>query len=62
VASKLRILTEEQRIMAEKLINYVLCEAQLGSLTRNSRLSMNLTDAPLQWCIGVHPGKEEDTT
>ena len=38
VASKLRILTKEQRIMAEKLINDVLYEAQLGSLTRNSRL------------------------
>jgi len=38
VASKLRILTKEQRIMAEKLINDVLYEAQLGSLTRNSKL------------------------
>ena len=38
MASKLRILTNEQRIMAEKLINDVLYEAQLGSLTRNSRL------------------------
>jgi len=38
VASKLRILTKEQRIIAEKLINGVLYEAQLGSSTRNSRL------------------------
>jgi hypothetical protein len=37
VASKLRILTKERRIIAEKLINGVLYEAQLGSLTRNSR-------------------------
>jgi hypothetical protein len=38
VASKLRILTTEQRIIAEKLINDVLYEAQLGTLTRHSRL------------------------
>jgi len=38
VASKLRILTKEQRIMADKLMNDVLYEAQLGSLTRNPRL------------------------
>ena len=31
VVSKLRILTNEQRIVAENLINDVLCEAQLGS-------------------------------
>jgi hypothetical protein len=53
VASKLRILTKEQRIIAEKLINDVLYEAQLGSLTRNSRLSMNLIDTLLQWCIHI---------
>jgi hypothetical protein len=47
VASKLRILAEEQRITAEKLINDVLHEAQLGSLTINSRLSMHLTDTLL---------------
>jgi hypothetical protein len=41
VAPKLRILTNEQRIIAEKLINDVLYEAQLGSLTRNSRLIVN---------------------
>jgi hypothetical protein len=41
VASKLRILTMEQRIIAEKLINYVLYEAQLGGLTRNLRLIIN---------------------
>jgi hypothetical protein len=41
VASKLRILTKEQRIIAEKLINDVLYEAQLGTLTRNSRLILN---------------------
>jgi hypothetical protein len=38
VTSKLRILTKEQRIIAKKLINDVLYEAQLGSLTGNSRL------------------------
>jgi hypothetical protein len=53
VASKLRILTKDQRIMAKKWINDVLHEAQLGSLTRNSRLSMNLTDTLLQWCIHI---------
>jgi len=41
VASNLRILTKEQRIIAEKLINDVLYEAQLGTLTRNSRLILN---------------------
>jgi len=41
VASKLRILTKEQRIIAEKLLSDVLYEAQLGSLTRNSRLIVN---------------------
>ena len=41
MASKLRILTKKQRIIAEKLINDVLYEAQLGSLTRNSRLIVN---------------------
>ena len=41
MASKLRILTKEQRIMAEKLINDVLYEAQLGTLTRNSRIIVN---------------------
>ena len=48
VSSKLRILTMEQKIIAEKLINDVLYEAQLGSLTR---LSMHLTDTLLQWRI-----------
>jgi hypothetical protein len=32
---KLRILTKEQRILAKKLINDVLYEAQLGNLGRN---------------------------
>ena len=41
VASKLRILTNEQRTVAKKLINNVLYKAQLGSLTRNSRLIVN---------------------
>jgi len=41
VASKLSILTTEQRIIAEKLINDVLYEAQLSTLTRNSRLILN---------------------
>jgi len=41
VASKLRILTKERRIIAEKLINDVFYEAQLGRLTRNSRLIVN---------------------
>jgi len=51
VASKLRILTKEQRIIAEKLINDVLYEAQLGILTRNSRLSMHLTDTLHQFTL-----------
>ena len=42
VVSKLRILTNKQRIVAEKLISDVLYEAQLGSLTRNSRLIVNV--------------------
>ena len=41
MASKLRILTKEQRITAGKLINDVLYEAQIGSLTINSRLIVN---------------------
>jgi hypothetical protein len=41
VTSKLRILTKEQRIIAEKLINDVLYEGQLGTLARNSRLILN---------------------
>jgi len=53
VASKLRILTKEQRIIAEKLINDVLYEALVGSFTRNSRLSLHLTDTLLQWCIHI---------
>jgi hypothetical protein len=44
VASKLRILTKEQRIIAEKLINDVLYAAQLGTLTRNSRLILSEPD------------------
>jgi len=35
------------------LINDVLYEAQLGSLTRNSRLSRHLTDTLLQWYIHI---------
>jgi hypothetical protein len=41
VASKLRILTTEQRIIVEKLINDVLYEEQLGTLARNLRLILN---------------------
>jgi hypothetical protein len=41
VASKLRILTKEQRIIAEKLIYDVLYEAQLDTLARNSRIIFN---------------------
>jgi len=51
VASKLRILTKQQRIIAEKLINDVLYEAQLGSLTRNSRLIVN---APHGYTSPIH--------
>jgi len=40
-------------VIAEKLINDVLYETQLGSLTRNSRLSVHLTDTLLQWCIHI---------
>jgi hypothetical protein len=41
VAWKLRLLTKEQSIIAEKLIHDVLYEAKLGSLTSNSRLIVN---------------------
>lgn len=35
VASELRILTNEQRIIAEKLISDVLYEAKLGTFNKN---------------------------
>jgi hypothetical protein len=41
VASKLRTLPKEQRIIAEKIINDVLYEPELGTLTRNSILIVN---------------------
>lgn len=41
VGSELRILTKEQRIIAEKLISDVLYEAQLGTLARTSRIILN---------------------
>lgn len=41
VATKLREIPNKQRIFAEKLINDVLFEAELGSLNRNYVLSIN---------------------
>lgn len=41
VATKLREIPNKQRIFAEKLINDVLFEAELGSLNRNYVLSVN---------------------
>jgi len=61
VASKLRILTEEQRIIAEKLINDVLYEAQLGSLTRNSRLIVNTPHGYTSPMVHSHYGTEPVT-
>jgi len=60
VASKLRILTKEQRIMAEKLINDVLYEAQLGSLTRNSKLIVNEPHGCTSAVVHSHYGTECD--
>jgi hypothetical protein len=53
VASKLRILNKEQRVIAEKLITDVLYEAQLGSLTRNSRLIVNATVWPVYFMLHI---------
>jgi hypothetical protein len=61
VASKLRILTKEQRIIAEKLINDVLYEAQLGSLTRNSRLIVNEPHGHTSPMVHSHCGTEPAT-
>jgi len=61
VASKLRILTKEQRIIAEKLINDVLYEAQLGSLTRNSRLIVNKLHGYTSPMVHSHYGTEPVT-
>ena len=58
VASKLRILAKEQRIMAEKLINDVLYEAQLGRLTRNSRLIVNEPHGYTSPVVHSHYGTE----
>jgi hypothetical protein len=61
VASKLRILTKEQRIIAEKLIKDVLYEAQLGSLTRNSRLIANAPHRYTSPMVPSHYGTEPVT-
>jgi len=58
VASKLRILTKQQRIITEKLINDVLYEAQLGSLTRNSRLIANAPHGYTSPTVHSHYGTE----
>jgi len=58
VASKLRILTKEQRIIAKKLINDVLYEAELGSLTRNSRLIVNAPHGYTSPMVHSHYGTE----
>lgn len=41
VAAKLRQIPRTQRIFAEKLINEVLFEAQLGTLNRDCKLVLN---------------------
>jgi len=61
VASKLRILTKEQRIIAGKLINDVLYETQLGSLTRNSRLIVSATHGYTSPIVHSHYGTEHVT-
>jgi len=61
VASNLRILTKEQRIMAKKLINDELYEAQLGSLTRNSRLIVNEPHRYTSPVVHSHYGTEPVT-
>jgi hypothetical protein len=61
VASKLRILTKEQRIIAEKLINDVLYEAQLGNLKRNSRLIVNEPHGYTSPVVHSHNGTEPVT-
>jgi hypothetical protein len=61
VASKLRTLTKEQRIIAEKLINDVLYEAQLGSLTRNTRLIVNEPHGYTSPMVHSHYGTEPVT-
>jgi len=61
VASKLRILNMEQRIIAEKLINDVLYEAQLGSLTRKSRLIVNAPHGYTSPMVPSHYGTEPVT-
>jgi len=61
VASKLRILTKEQKIMAEKLISDVLYEAQLRSLTRNSRLIVNEPHGYTSPVVLSHYGTEPVT-
>lgn len=38
VAAKLRNMRNDQRIIAEKLLNDILFEAQLGNLHRNSNI------------------------
>ena len=61
MASKLRILTKEQRIIAESLINHVLYEAQLGSLTRHSRLNVNEPHGYTSPMVHSHYGTESVT-
>jgi hypothetical protein len=61
VASKLRRLTKKQRIIAEKMINNVLHEAQIGSLTRNSRLIVNAPHGYISTIVHSHYGTEPVT-
>jgi hypothetical protein len=60
VASKLRILTKEQRIIAKKLINDVLYETQVGSL-RNSRLIVSAPHGYTSPMVHSHYGTEPVT-
>lgn len=45
-AEKLKILPNDQRIYAEKLVNDVLFEAELGTLNRNCSISIQAPAAP----------------
>lgn len=40
IATKLRALPKRQRIIAEKLINEALFEAEVGTLNRNSKINV----------------------
>lgn len=47
VAAKLRGLPKEQAILAEKIINEVLFQAEIGSLTRSHKVTCEQTSQPM---------------